>query len=43
MIIVRLNDYIKKNDFLLSKQMRIRRKRFIDINLKIIINAIHII
>ena len=42
-IIIRFNNYVEKKKNLLSKQMRIRRKRFIEIILKIIINAIYII
>ena len=42
-IIVRFNNWIEKNNLLLSKQIKIRKKRFIEIILKIIINVIHII
>ena len=42
-IIIRFNDYIEKNNLLLSKQMRTHKKRFIETILKIIINAIHIV
>ena len=42
-IIVRLNDCVEKNNLLLSKQIKVRKKRFIKTILKIIINVIHIV
>ena len=42
-IIIRFNDYVEKNNLLTLKQIKIRKKKFIEIILKIIINAIHII